>query len=300
MKLYGAILAAAILLSSLFAVSTVMAPPPPITVYVSPTTATAGGPGEPVIVSLMIDGVPPETPIYAYGLKMTWHGPLLECVSVSEGEFLQMGGSTYFTPHVDNTDLNSYIDVGCTLIGAVPGVTGSGMLFMVEFLVEGTGECPLDITTVLITPNPAPPPDLLEVDHSDDDGYFETTMMYWKASLVKKSAWPQYHHFDMSAKAPNEINLLFAKVRNLGMMDVWVRVYFSIRGIDGVPISLTTDDYLLTVAEDVHDFYVGFDTAEYGAGKYYVEAKVKYDTNGNGYIDTWSPKIKTFSFTVVP
>lgn len=299
-KLSALLLTVATLLSSVLVVNIATAPPPPTTVYLSPDPAVAGGPGESVIVSIMISGVPVETPIYALGVKMTWHPPLLQAVSVSEGDFLMMGGNTYFTPIVDNSDLYSYADIGITLVGAVPGVSGGGMIAQIEFLVEGTGECTLDVTSTLLTPNPTPPPIFNEVAHTDEDGTFYTTMSYWEANLVRKSAWPQYHHFDMSARSPTTINTLYAKARNLGMMDVMVKAVFRIRDVSGMDIILETDPYLLTTVEEFYDFTMPFDTATYGPSKYYVEAKVKYDTNGDGYIDTWGAKIKTFSFSVVP
>jgi len=238
-------------------------------------------------------------------VKISWHPPLLQAVSVSEGDFLMSGGGTYFTAVVDNSEIASYVDIGITLIGNVPGVSGGGMIAMVEFLVEGTGECPLDMTSTLLTPNPnyvpgGTEPQFLEVAHTDKDGTFYTTMTYWKASLVGKSAWPMAHHFDMSARLPDTNNTLYAKVRNQGSMDVTVRTIFKIRDVSGAEIELETAPYLLTTAEGDHTFTVDFDTSVHGSDKYHVEAKVKYDTNGDTYVDTWGTKIKTFSFAVVP
>lgn len=120
-----------------------------------------------------------------------------------------------------------------------------------------------------------------------------------RADLAGKSAWPERHHFVIS-KDPDGFQTLFGKVKNLGTVDTVVRVTFDIH-------NATTGDHLATVSTGTMLLTPGQMTepplsANWtpSPGKFMVEARAWFDSDGNGTPDTAGAKIKTFSFAVVP
>lgn len=287
-------------LCSIALINTGRAPPAATKLVVEPATSVVNY-GDTFTININIIDV---SDLYGWGGKLTWHAPLLECLSVTEGPFLTDWGTrvTFPVHSFNNGDMpgSSYVLFGSTSMGGVPGVSGSGTLATVTFQVEGTGECVLDLfeTSLQGIDIIAIPPVLYSIEHSSEDGYFESVENWWKANLAKKSAWPEKHHFDLSKHGQN--NTLFGLVKNLGTMDVMVRATFTVRDVSGMVIALATDDYLLTVAEGETTLSAEFDASLFGPGKYYVDTQCWYDTNGDDYIDTLGSKTKTFSFAVVP
>jgi len=120
-----------------------------------------------------------------------------------------------------------------------------------------------------------------------------------RADLAGKSAWPERHHF-VIAKDLDGFQTLFGKVMNLGTVDTVVRVTFDIH-------NAATGDHLATVSTGTMLLTPGQMTepplsANWtpSAGKFMVEARAWFDSDGNGTPDTAGAKVKTFSFAVVP
>ncbi|MFQ6074200.1 MAG: hypothetical protein ACE5KC_03165 [Candidatus Bathyarchaeia archaeon] len=138
----------------------------------------------------------------------------------------------------------------------------------------------------VITPVPPPPPPA------------------YGADLVKKSAWPEHHHFDRSAeqgRGEDLNNTLFGLVRNTGADDVYVKVFFTIYK-DGSSIGeIETEPYLLTIAEYEYVLTKDFDVTVWGDGKFKIEAQAWYQDPAD---DQWKLSldsgIKSFRFAVVP
>lgn len=285
-------------LCSIALINTGKAPPAATKLVVEPVISVANY-GNTFTISIDITGV---SDLYGWGGKLIWHPPLLQCLSVTEGPFLTDWGTrqTFPVHSYNNGDIpgSSYVLFGSTSMGGVAGVSGSGTLATVTFQVEGTGECVLDLFDTSLQGVDIITWELYPIDHSAEDGYFESVENWWKANLAKKSAWPEKHHFDLSKHGQH--NTLFGLVKNLGTMDVMVRATFTVRDVSGMVISLATDDYLLTVAEGETTLSAEFDASLFGPGKYYVDTQCWYDTNGDDYIDTLGSKTKTFSFAVVP
>jgi len=82
--------------------------------------------------------------LYRWEFKLRWNPTFLDCVDVDEGAFLNQGGNTFFrTLTINNTE--GYALVNCTLKGDISGVSGDGMLAVIEFHVKDTGKCILGL-----------------------------------------------------------------------------------------------------------------------------------------------------------
>jgi hypothetical protein len=135
------------------------------TVFVDPQT-TVGTVGQNFSVNINISDV---AGLYGWEFSLGWNGTILEAVAVSEGPFLQSGGSTFFTNKINNT--LGYMIVDCTLLGNVLGVSGSGTLATIKFYVENVGECPLDLyDTILVNSTEQ------AIEHTTIDGYYYTSV----------------------------------------------------------------------------------------------------------------------------
>ncbi|UCH32426.1 MAG: hypothetical protein JSV05_03340 [Candidatus Bathyarchaeota archaeon] len=131
---------------------------------ISPSSITEEA-GQSFIVNITISNV---SDLYGWEFRLAWNSSLLEATSVFEGAFLKAGGETFFpSPIVNNTAGHMLVD--CTLIGSIPGVSGSGVLAIITFFVENSGECLLDLHgTILINSSE------YSIAHIAVDGYFST------------------------------------------------------------------------------------------------------------------------------
>ena len=117
------------------------------------------------------------------------------------------------------------------------------------------------------------------------------------ADLVGKKAWPERHHFSI-LRDEDGMQTLFGKVANLGTVDTAVRVDFEIH-------NATNDEHIVTVSTDpmtltpgqVRNLSVNWSPQ---TGKFMVEARAWFDSDGNGTPDTAGTALKTFTFAVVP
>jgi hypothetical protein len=226
--------------------------------------------------------------LYSYQTSLGFDPNLLEPISVDEGPFIRdntPAPETFFT-YVIEADS---VTVACLPLGVWPGVNGSGNLFTVTFNIIDAGGCDLPLSgTILLDSTGA------EIPSTSIGGTFHTIA---EANLVKKSAWPEHHHFDVS-KDEDGNQTLYAIVKNLDHLDLYVKVVFDI----------VRDDALFATVESAEATVLPLEqqtlSAEFGlltpgdAGKYYVSARAWYSWSGS----YWSPgaKVKTFSFAVVP
>ena len=254
-------------------------------VYVDPAENTAN-PCESFTINVNVQDV---NALYSFGVKIGFNRFVLEVTGVAEGSFLKDAVSTAFVYKV----FADYVDVGCTTLGASPGVSGSGTLFTVTFHVKDAGTSDLDVFySVLLDPT------LTQITHDTANGYFYTTA---KANLVRRSAWPEHHHFvvhkdeDYDGTWANQT--LNAKVKNLGPIDLYVYATFEIVRDDGFVATVNTEVVLVgpnTIVTLSGDFTVNGTHA----GKYAVTAKAMYSWTGSYF--TQGEKTKGFSFAVVP
>jgi hypothetical protein len=114
------------------------------TVSVSPSTITASV-GQNFTVNVTVSNV---YDLYGWQFRLNWTAGLIEVVKVTEGPFLRLGGSTYFYWDINATAGRMVAD--CTLLGNVPGVSGSGTLATITFNVKGVGQSPLTLWDVVL------------------------------------------------------------------------------------------------------------------------------------------------------
>lgn len=172
-----------------------------------------GHPGDVFLVTITIEDV---TDLYAFGfsLKFADFGKILIVSNTMDGGFLQP--NPFITKKIDL--FHGIIQVGGTLIGAQPGVSGAGMLYMIEFTVVEAGESELTLfDTVLLDSNLNPMP------HQTRDGYYSGPT----ANLVRKTVDPGR---DMYVGQTMGIT---SSVKNNGDVPLYVRVRFDMLRDDG-------------------------------------------------------------------
>jgi hypothetical protein len=113
------------------------------TVSVSPSSLTVG-----IEQNFAFDiAISDAIDLYAWEFTFFWNPDLLDLANVTEGPFLKGDGRpTFFTYNI-----SAYIGkivVDCTLLGWIPGVSGTGVLSTLTFHSKGYGECSLDLYNV--------------------------------------------------------------------------------------------------------------------------------------------------------
>ena len=117
------------------------------------------------------------------------------------------------------------------------------------------------------------------------------------ADLVRRQAWPEHNHFDVS-KDEDGYQTLHAKVENTGNQTMWCRAVFYITRNDGVSTVIESES-LFVERDHTVEFSAAFGIlTNADTGRYYVSATCEYSHNkivwGQG------EKEKSFKFTVAP
>jgi hypothetical protein len=261
--------------------------------YMSPA-ANSYHLGESFTVDINIQDV---VDLYSYEVKLGYNPDILEIVSIEEGPFIiEQTTSPYDPPTVWSTIINEYDGwcyAACVTLGKYPGITGSGTLFNVTFNVIDPGECDLDLYNSLLLDSTA-----ASISHDVTDGYFSCLD---RANLLRRSAWPEHHHFvvskDEDFNGTHANQTLNAKAKNLSPIEMLIKVTFDIMRDDTLLTSVSSSPTLVA-PDTIVDLTANFLVEPADAGKYYVSARAYYSFSG----DYWSPgeKVKTFSFAVVP
>lgn len=84
--------------------------------------------------------------LYAFNFSLSYNSAVLSLFAIDEGPFLSTAGSTFFIPGtIDNVaGLASF--TGDSLLGMIPGATGSGVLATFTFRGIGTGTSALSLS----------------------------------------------------------------------------------------------------------------------------------------------------------
>ncbi len=136
----------------------------PTSIEVVPVS-TEGLPGEFLIVNITVDDV---TDLYLWMFRLRWNRTVLQFNSISEEPFLEKdGGSTsgiMLTPlNVSDINAAGRIDeAACSLLGAIPGVNGSGTIATLNFTCLAMGSTSLEFW--MESPSHEPATDLLNSD----------------------------------------------------------------------------------------------------------------------------------------
>jgi len=289
-----------VLFGSLFCSNLAQAPST-TTLYVDPPSIVDPSltPGETFTVDISIADV---IDLYTYGFKLKWNGAALNATNVTEGPFLKQGGNTAFTAKIwnepDHAGVSDYVAVYSTLLAAVAGVSGSGVLATVTFLVEAVEESVLDLyETDLINSLGEP------IAHTEEDGYFNNIGVRAIGTLVGRSAWPEHKHFSIS-KDEDGIQTLYGKVQNIGEGDGYIRVSFTVWDMGGVPTTFIAKrldpagDEIKTLPGEIVDLSVNVWESSEGAwppGTYSVKATCLYSTYGIYWLEDGE---NDFNFTI--
>jgi hypothetical protein len=103
--------------------------------------------GQPVSVDVSISNV---TDLYAFQFSAGFNQNVLSGTGVREGPFLPSGGPTFFIPGTIDNTAGTISLTADTLIGVVPGVSGSGTLAILDFTAVGVGASPISLTDVVL------------------------------------------------------------------------------------------------------------------------------------------------------
>jgi len=116
------------------------------------------------------------------------------------------------------------------------------------------------------------------------------------ADLVKRQAWPEHHHYDIS-KDEDESQTLNARVENLGNRTAWVKVVFNTTKDNGTTSIIETDVVNIDPGETA-DLSADFGPlTDLDRGKYTVSARCLFSQD----LIVWGQgrREKTFKFNVV-
>lgn len=203
-----------------------------------------------------------------------------------------------FPSEINNTA--GYVSVAFGMpFGTTEGFTGTTALINIEFSVEAYGGCYFNLHDSILT-TPDVPPQL--ISHEIVDGHFANIAPQWSANLVRRSAWPEHHHWVVSKDSDLTLT---AKVKNLGTMPTMVKAVFTVADGDGLwQIELETDVVLLK-PNAMKNLAVTITLLDLNQtppgpyGTYYIEAQCMYDSDGDAIIDAFGAKIKNTKFTAV-
>lgn len=101
------------------------------TVSISPAATTVSA-GQTFSVDVRIDDV---ANLYSFQFDIGYDPTLLNALQIVQGPFMQ--DADWLAGAIDNT--SGYIPFAGSLIGPLPGITGSGVLATIDFLAVGTG-----------------------------------------------------------------------------------------------------------------------------------------------------------------
>jgi hypothetical protein len=135
-------------------------------IYVYPSTAETI-PGEAFRIDIRIQNV---RDLFGWQMSLSWDASVLDFVNATEGNFLKGidDNPTWFIYKIyEDQAGNDSITIGCTRVGNVLGVDGSGTLASLIFRTTGPGVTILDLNdTALVDSRPTPFP----IEHYATDG----------------------------------------------------------------------------------------------------------------------------------
>lgn len=146
-KIILLVYASLLLASTFITIPSTMAEETKTIVYMDPPVIEAllGGT---FTINLCIANV---TDLFGWQVIIYYQNGVVNTMAAFEGAFLNATGDTVFCGPVTYNDWNSThgrIMLGCSLMGSVPGVEGSGILARVKFDCVGSGDSILKISTV--------------------------------------------------------------------------------------------------------------------------------------------------------
>jgi adhesin HecA-like repeat protein len=88
--------------------------------------------------------------LFAFQFDLAFNPLILSTGSITEGPFLPSGGATAFVAGTVDNMAGTITATADTLIGAIPGVNGSGVLASVDFLALSVGASPITLSDAIV------------------------------------------------------------------------------------------------------------------------------------------------------
>ena len=112
----------------------------------SPSSSTVSA-GESFAVDIAVTGA---VDLYAYEFSIGFNPAVLAATGIVEGSFLSGGGATFFISGTINNVAGSVVATGDTLLTAISGVNGGGVIARVQFNALTGGSSALNLFDVLL------------------------------------------------------------------------------------------------------------------------------------------------------
>jgi len=95
-------------------------------------------------------GVSNISDLYAFQFDLTFDPAIISATAISEGAFLPSSGATFFFPGTIDNIGGAITFNADTLLGAVSGASGSGVLATIQFSALGPGSSPIGLSNVIL------------------------------------------------------------------------------------------------------------------------------------------------------
>jgi parallel beta-helix repeat protein len=241
-------------------------------IYVDPRETRNVPIGDSFTVGINVANI---TDLYSLSFYMEWNASLLNATSIAEGDFLSgQPEGTSFSYEINNEA--GYIHVLCTTKGDYPGVSGSGTLASVTFIVEEEGKSSLNLYDTSLLDSTLQP-----INHAIGDGWFDNV-------IVRDIAVSRVTPFPTVVE-PGELVTINVTVWNLGeLSEIFnVTAYYDDNSI-GKKTDISLEDGTATNLTFI------WDTTGVGRGKYLIKAvasTVPKETNTMNNVFTDGPVI---------
>ena len=117
---------------------------PTLSIAPASSTVSAGN-------SVMLDvNISSSTDLYAYQFDLSFDPGTVSAFSITEGSFLPGGGSTFFLPGTIDNVGGTIASTADSLVGAIPGVDGSGTLAILTPIGLAPGISSIDLSNVIL------------------------------------------------------------------------------------------------------------------------------------------------------
>jgi hypothetical protein len=98
-------------------------------------------------LSILISNV---SDLYAFQFDLSFDASLVQLLNISEGGFLPSAGTTMFVPGTIDNTTGSATGTADTLVGMIPGASGSGVLASFTFQRIAPGTSPISLSNVVL------------------------------------------------------------------------------------------------------------------------------------------------------
>ncbi len=121
--------------------------PPSVSAAMVSTGSASASAGEMFVRPVSVTGV---ADLYAFQFDLSFDPAILHLQSITEGPFLAAAGTTAFIPGTIDNSAGTATFTADTLLGAIPGNSGSGELAEFHFRALSAGISPLTLTNVIL------------------------------------------------------------------------------------------------------------------------------------------------------